>query len=151
MNLLLLIISGCSCGLLAAIVMNIFMRGVGRSFGRSADMVRALGSYFTGKLENASRTGTAIHLVAGAFFGIIYFVIIDSLGALALPHALFLGMGIGVVHGLLTSYVLMIYASERHPLEDFRKATLQEGALHFFGHIIFGGIVGLLGGLVAML
>jgi len=44
----------------------------------------------------------------------------------------------------------MIFASERHPLEDYRKATMEEGALHLFGHLIFGAVAGLLGGLIAM-
>lgn len=150
MELIILVVNGVVSGLVAAIRMNLFMRAVGRSFGRSADMVRALGSFFTGKLENASSLGTAIHLVAGAFFGIFYLVIIESIGALSFPPALFLGMGIGFVHGLVMSYVLMIYASERHPLEEYRKATMQEGALHLFGHVLFGGLIGLLGGLIAL-
>ncbi|HKK18128.1 MAG TPA: hypothetical protein VJ952_05550 [Opitutales bacterium] len=141
---------GAVCGLIAAIVMNLFMRAVGRSFGRSADMVRALGSFFTGKLENADSVGSAIHAGSGICFGMIYLTIMDALGALVFPQAIFLGLGIGFAHGLVTSYALMIFASERHPLEDYRKATMQEGALHFFGHLIFGVVTGLLGGLIAM-
>ncbi|MGB0743005.1 MAG: hypothetical protein ACPGSB_00630 [Opitutales bacterium] len=150
MELLTVIIAGLIAGLLSAAGMNMFMRAVGRNFGRSADMVRALGSYFTGRMKGATATGTTIHLVAGAFFGIFYLAIIHAVGALAFPQALFLGLGIGFVHGLVMSYVLMIFASERHPLEDYRKATMQEGVLHLFGHVLFGGLVGLLGGLAAM-
>lgn len=141
---------GAICGLIAAFVMNLFMRQVGRSFDRRADMVRALGSFFTGKLENASGVGTAIHSVAGIVFGMAYFAIMQAMGALIFPQAIFLGIGFGFFHGLVTSYALMFYASERHPLEDYRKATMQEGVLHLFGHIIFGAVAGLLGGLIAM-
>jgi hypothetical protein len=44
----------------------------------------------------------------------------------------------------------MFIASERHPIETYRKATLEEGLLHLVGHIIFGGVAGLLAGLFAL-
>jgi uncharacterized membrane protein YagU involved in acid resistance len=150
MDMLSVIILGAICGLVGAFAMNLFMRSVSRAFDRRADMVRALGSFFTGKLENAAMVGTLIHSIAGVVFGMIYFAIMNVMGALTFPYALFLGLGFGFFHGLVTSYILMFYASERHPLEDYRKATMQEGVLHLIGHIIFGGVAGLLGGLIAM-
>lgn len=140
---------GATCGLIGAFVMNLFMRLVGRSFGRRADMVRGLGSFFTGQIDNAAKVGTALHCIVGIFFGGIYFGIFYQMGALALPQSLFLGLGFGFFHGLIVSYMLMFYASERHPLEEYRKATIQEGVLHLLGHIIFGVVVGFLGGLLA--
>lgn len=151
MNMISVLILGAICGLAAAIIMNLFMRAVGRSFGRSADMVRALGSFCTGKMDNAKTVGTAMHCVAGISFGMIYLAIMQSIGALTFPHALFLGLGMGFAHGLVMSYVLMIFASEKHPLEDYRKATMREGVLHFVGHLIFGLVTGLLGGLIGMI
>lgn len=150
MNMLTALILGAVCGLIGAFTMNLFMRQVSKSFDRRADMVRALGSFFTGKLENSATVGTAIHSGAGIVFGMIYFAIMHAMGALIFPYALFLGLGFGFFHGLIASYVLMFYASERHPLEDYRKATMQEGVVHVFGHIIFGAVAGLLGGLIAM-
>ncbi|MGZ0656829.1 hypothetical protein ACWPKO_05740 [Coraliomargarita sp. W4R53] len=144
------LILGAICGLIGAFAMNLFMRQVGRSFDRRADMVRALGSFFTGKLDNAVAVGTTIHAIAGVVFGMIYFAIMHSMGSLIFPQAIFLGLGFGFFHGLITSYALMFYASERHPLEDFRKATMQEGVLHLLGHMIFGLVAGLLGGLIAL-
>lgn len=150
MNMMIALFLGAICGLVAAIVMNLFMRGVGHRFGRSADMVRAMGSFITGKLENSAKVGTAMHGAAGIVFGMIYFAIMQSIGQLIFPNALLLGAAMGFAHGLVVSYVLTIYASERHPLEDYRKATMQEGVLHLFGHIIFGAVAGLLGGLIAL-
>lgn len=150
MNMPTALLLGAICGLIAAFVMNLFMRQVGRSFDRRADMVRGLGSFFTGKLENAAAVGTAIHGASGVLFGMAYFAIMQTMGALQFPYAIFLGLGFGFFHGLITSYMLMFYASERHPLEEYRKATMQEGVLHLFGHIIFGLVAGLLGGLAAL-
>jgi hypothetical protein len=45
----------------------------------------------------------------------------------------------------------MFIASERHPIEAYRKATLEEGLLHLVGHIIFGGVAGLMGSLLIVL
>ena len=48
------------------------------------------------------------------------------------------------------SYILMFFASERHPVEMYRNATLEEGLLHLVGHIIFGGVAGVLGSLISI-
>jgi hypothetical protein len=149
MNTITVIILGAVCGLVGAFAMNLFMRSVSAAFSKRLDMVIALGSYFTGKTDNASNLGTLIHSVAGIVFGILYFLIFDAMGALIFPYTLFLGIGFGFFHGLIMSYGLMFYASERHPIEAYRKATLEEGLLHLVGHVIFGGVAGLIGGLIA--
>ena len=150
MDLPLVILLGAACGLIGGYAMTYFMRSVSDAFSKRVDMIRALGSYFDGNLEKADRRGRIIHSLSGIFFGILYFLIFDAIGALVFPYALFLGIGFGFFHGLLMSYLLMFYASEKHPIEDYRNATLEEGLLHLVGHIIFGGVAGLLGGLAAL-
>jgi hypothetical protein len=73
-----------------------------------------------------------------------------AMGALVFPYAIFLGIGYGFFHGLIMSYILMFFASARHPVEAYRKATLEEGLLHLVGHIIFGGVAGALGSLISL-
>lgn len=150
MNIITVIILGAVSGLIGAFAMNLFMRSVSAAFSERVDMVIALGSYFTGKIENAATCGTLIHSVAGIAFGIIYFLIMNAMSALIFPYALFLGIGFGFFHGLIMSYGLMFYASERHPIDTYRKATLEQGMLHLIGHIIFGGVAGFIGGLIAL-
>lgn len=130
--------------------MTFFMGAVSQAFSKRVDMARALGSYFTGKVEGSGGLGRMLHSLSGVIFGMIYFAIMQAMGALTFPYALFLGIGFGFFHGLIMSYMLMFYASERHPIEEYRKATLEEGLLHLVGHIIFGGVAGLLGGLLAL-
>ena len=72
------------------------------------------------------------------------------MGALIFPYAIFVGIGFGFFHGLVMSYVLMFYASEKHPIETYRNATIEEGVLHLVGHIIFGIVVGLMGTLFSL-
>jgi hypothetical protein len=150
MSIFTVIILGALCGLIGAFSMNLFMRSVSASFSQRVDMIRALGSYFTGTTEKANGLGTLIHAIAGILFGILYFLIMHSMNALVLPYALFLGIAFGFFHGLIMSYALMFYASERHPIEEYRKATLEQGLLHLVGHIIYGAIVGLIGGLITL-
>ncbi len=150
MSILTVIILGAVCGLIGAFSMNLFMRSVSATFSQRVDMIRALGSYFTGKTENASALGTLIHAVAGILFGIVYFLIMHAMHALTLPYTLFLGVGFGFFHGLVMSYALMFYASERHPIEEYRKATLEQGLLHLVGHLIYGAVAGLIGGLIVL-
>jgi hypothetical protein len=149
MELLPTLLLGAICGLVGAFAMTSFMSAVSTAFSKRVDMARALGSYFTGKAEGSDALGRLIHSVSGLVFGMIYFAIMQMMGALVFPYAIFLGIGFGFFHGLLMSYGLMFYASERHPIEEYRKATLEEGLLHLVGHIIFGGVAGLLGSLLS--
>lgn len=150
MSILTVIILGAICGLIGAFTMNQFMRSVSNSYSKRVDMIVALGSYFTGSIDNAAKTGTLIHSLAGILFGMLYFLIMNLMGALIFPLSIFLGMGFGFFHGLIMSYCLMFIASERHPIETYRKATLETGLLHLVGHVIFGGVAGLIGGLIAL-
>lgn len=150
MSLLTVIVLGAICGLIGSFAMNQFMRTVSNTYSQRVDMTVALGSFFTGTLDNAAALGTLIHSLSGVVFGVIYFLIMHAMSALVLPYALFLGLGFGFFHGLIMSYCLMFIASERHPIEKYRKATLEQGLLHLVGHIIFGGVAGFIGGLIAL-
>ena len=150
MGLFTVIILGAVCGLIGAFAMNLFMRTVSNAYSKRVDMVIALGSFFTGTTDNAATLGTLIHSIAGIVFGVRYFLIMNAMNSLIFPYALFLGIGFGFFHGLIMSYCLMFIACERHPIEAYRKATLEEGLLHLVGHIIFGGVAGLIGGLIAL-
>jgi len=138
---------GAVSGLIAAILMNLAMRRISATYSEEFDMTVSLGSFFTGTLENARKTGLIIHLIAGAIFGGIYYVAFHLMGFTRVPTSIFLGIGFGFIHGLCMSYVLMIYACERHPIEKYRNATFSTGVIHLIGHMIFGAIVGILGGI----
>lgn len=150
MDMLPSLLLGALCGFIGAFAMTSFMSAVSQAYSRRVDMARALGSYFTGKAEGSGRLGRLIHSISGVIFGAMYFGIMNAMGALAFPYAIFLGIAFGFFHGLIMSYLLMFYASERHPIEEYRKATLEQGLLHLVGHIIFGGVAGFLGSIVLL-
>lgn len=141
---------GAVSGLIGAFAMTGFMLKVSSTYSRRIDMVEALGSFFTKKSEGARELGKKIHALSGLSFGMLYFIGMYLMGALTFPYSIFLGIGFGFFHGLIMSYVLMFYASERHPIEEYRKATMEEGVMHLAGHIIFGTVVGLAGALFSL-
>jgi len=149
-SILTVIILGAICGLIGSFAMNLFMRTVSHAYSKRVDMVIALGSFFTGTVERAAILGTLIHSIAGIVFGVLYFLLMNAMHSLSFPSAVFLGLGFGFFHGLVMSYCLMFIASERHPIEAYRKATLEEGLLHLVGHVIFGVVAGFIGGLLAL-
>ncbi len=151
MNIIIILLVGAFSGLIGAFAMTVFMLQVSSSFSKRVDMVQALGSYFTGKAEGSHRIGKMIHAVSGLLFGMIYCAIMYTIEALAFPHAIFLGIGFGFFHGLFMSYVLMFYASKKHPIKEYQDATLEEGLLHLVGHIIFGAVFGLLAALFSLI
>jgi len=150
MSILTVIILGAICGLIGSFAMNLFMRTVSHAYSQRVDMVIALGSFFTGTVDRATILGTLIHSIAGIVFGILYFLLMNAMNSLSFPSAVFLGLGFGFFHGLIMSYCLMFIASERHPIEAYRKATLEQGLLHLVGHMIFGGVAGFIGGLLVL-
>ena len=140
---------GAVCGLVGVFVMSAVSILLSQSYGKKADMTRMVGSLVTKKMDGAHAVGWAIHLGFGAFFGIAYLWIMKAMGALTFPSALFLGLGFGLFHGLISSYILMFTARERHPIETYRKATMAQGVIYFIGHMVFGLVVGGLGSFFA--
>ena len=61
--------------------------------------------------------------------------------------ALMLGLGVGTLHGMLVSLMLVWVVSESHPLPEFKDAGLEVGLSHFVGHVAYGAVVGLVVGL----
>ena len=73
-----------------------------------------------------------------------------TLGYTHLPHSLMVGLGVGVGHGLIVSLMLMWVVSHQHPLAEFKEADLLVGLSHFAGHVAYGGVVGLVVGLLPL-
>lgn len=144
-----LIIAAIAGGTLGALAMNAFMYAISNQANPRVNMAEALGSLITKRLEGASRIGHICHLAIGILFGLLYAYTLAAAGATALPQAIFLGMALGLFQGIIISYCLMFIVSEKHPIEKYRRATLQTGALHLLGHILYGAVVGLLVGLLA--
>jgi hypothetical protein len=57
---------------------------------------------------------------------------------------------IGIFHGVVFSFLLVILVAEHHPLEQFREAGSEVAIAHLAGHIIYGLILGTLVGILGI-
>lgn len=137
-------------GVLAGLAMELVMWLIARAGLAKGDMVLALGSLLTKSRENAYRVGLIIHVTAAVGFAFVYALLMVVLDYTQLPASLMLGLGVGALHGIMVSLMLVWVVADRHPLEEFKEADLLVGLTHFIGHVIYGGIVGLVVGIMPL-
>lgn len=134
-------------GALGGLAMEGAMWLIARTGLAKGDMILALGSLLTKTRENAYRVGLVVHVTAATGFGLVYTLLMITLGYTGLPLSMMLGLGVGVLHGLLVSLMLVWVVSDQHPLEEFKGADLLVGLSHLAGHVAYGVVVGVVVGL----
>ncbi len=138
-------------GVFGGLAMEVTMWLISRAGLAKGDMILALGSLLTKSRENAYRVGFVIHATAAIGFALVYTLLLVTLGYTHLPLSLMLGLGVGVLHGIIVSLMLVWVVADQHPLEEFKEADLLVGLTHFAGHVAYGGMVGLIVGLSPLL
>ncbi len=138
-------------GLLGGLAMELVMWLIARAGLVRGDMILALGGLLTKSRDNAYRTGLYIHVTAAMGFALVYTLLLVTLGYTRLPFSLMIGLGVGALHGLIVSLMLVWIVAEKHPLEEFKDADLLVGLSHFAGHVAYGGVVGLVVGLMPLM
>jgi len=137
-------------GVLGGFAMELAMWLISRAGLAKGDMILALGSLLTKSRENAYRTGLYIHATAALGFALVYTLLLVTLGYTNLPVSLMMGLGVGVLHGIVVSLMLVWIVADKHPLEEFKEADLLVGLSHFAGHVAYGAMVGLVVGLMPL-
>lgn len=140
-----------AAGILGGLAMELAMWLISRAGLARGDMVLALGSLLTKSRENAYRVGLIVHATAAIGFGLVYTLLMITLGYTNMPLTLMLGLGVGTLHGILVSLMLVWVVADRHPLEEFKEADLLVGLSHFAGHVAYGAVVGVVVGLSPLL
>jgi hypothetical protein len=140
-----------AAGIIGGLAMEATMWLISRAGLAKGDMVLALGSLLTKTRENAYRVGLIIHATAAIGFALVYTLLMVTLGYTQMPMSLMLGLGVGTLHGIIVSLMLVWVVSDQHPLEEFKEADLLVGLSHFAGHVAYGGVVGLIVGLSPLL
>jgi hypothetical protein len=126
-------------------VMRLITRGEWARF----DMIVAVGSLITRSREGAFGVGVIIHTISAVGFAALYTIVMWKTGLAHFPIAIFACTGIGIVHGMVVSILLVWIISEHHPLPEFKDADLAIALVHFAGHVAYGAVVGLVIGLVS--
>ena len=118
MVLIFILFFGSISGLAGAFAMTGFMLKVSSTYSKRVDMIQALGSYFTGRIDGSSELGKKIHALSGIFFGILYFAIMHLMGAFAFPYPIFLGIGFGFFHGLTNMRIRTWISNFKFEIQD---------------------------------
>jgi len=140
-----------AAGILGGLAMEWVMWLISRAGLARGDMILALGSLLTKTRANAYRVGLVVHVTAAVGFGLVYALLMVTLGYTHLPLSLMLGLGVGTLHGVLVSLMLVWVVADQHPLEEFKEADLLVGLSHFVGHVAYGAVVGAVVGLSPLL
>ena len=140
LNLILVI----SSGVLATLSMMFVMELITRSQLANADMVRAIGSIFTGRYENSLKLGLVLHIISGIIFAVIYYSIFDYFLINYEILAPVLGLLVGFFHGMVVSLSLVNVIAKYHPLKQFQETGLYMAIAHIIGHMVYGLSVGVM-------
>lgn len=146
-TILAFVLTSLVAGLFGGAAMELVMWLISRAGWAKGNMIVALGSLLTRSRENAFRVGAVLHAISAVGFAAVYAMLMMTLGLTHLPMSLMLGLGVGILHGMLVSLMLVWVVSESHPLAEFNEAGLAVGLSHFAGHVAYGGVVGLIIGL----
>lgn len=134
-------------GLIGGAVMELVMWTISRTCGIPGNMIVALGSLITKSRNRAFRVGLIVHVISAVGFAACYVLLMITLEMTKLPQSLMLGLGVGALHGLLVSLMLVWIVSDQHPLPEFNEADLAIGLNHFAAHVAFGAVIGMVVGL----
>ncbi len=101
------------------------------------DMLRSIGSLISRRY--AFRAGMLIHLGMGALFAFFYVSLWSYFGLPRDAWSLLFGAVLGLVHGFIVSFWLVIFVAEHHPLKKFRGDKGFSVALSdIAGHVVYG-------------
>lgn len=131
-------------GVLSSLAMASFMYSV-HLFGlANGDMIRALGSYAKKRYEGSFFPGLLIYLVGGIIFAALYIFVWRYFGVTDPTTIVATGALLGLAHGFVVSFALIILVAEHHPMEKFRRVGFGVALTHIAGHVVFGAVLGFL-------
>lgn len=139
---------GIVSGIIATGGMTVLLTLITKLGVANADMVRAVGSLFTKSLKNAVPVGLIIHFISGIIFALLYTLLIVSFQVQGFLSILKAGALIGFIHGAVVCFLLVAAVSENHPVKEFREAGFSVAVAHWFIHIVYGLLVGIMIGLI---
>jgi hypothetical protein len=134
-------------GAVGGVAMELVMWVIAKAGLAKGDMILALGSLLTKRRDNAYRIGLIVHTAAAFGFGLLYTLLMLTLGYTSMPLSMMLGLGVGVLQGVIVSLMLVWVVADQHPLEEFREADLLVGLSHVAGHAAFGAVAGVVVGI----
>ncbi|MFP4369462.1 MAG: DUF6789 family protein [Candidatus Kapaibacterium sp.] len=136
-----IIITGISAGFIGMLAMGLIMFLLTKPNLPDSDIFKVLGQIFVKQADNSRITGIFVHIISGIIFGIVYTYIAATFGTEI--GYIGLSMILGVFHGAVITFLLVVVVSEHHPLRRHRKTGYMVPMATFVAHIVYGFIVGL--------
>ena len=137
-------------GFVATAGITAVLWGINKTGWTNADMVRAIGSFFTKSYDNALRVGLLIHFVTGMIISAAYLHILSIMNLPDMFSLIGFGALLGFGQGFLVSYAIVKFA-HIHPVEAFQKADYQVALAHIAGHIVYGMLIGAIFGILRIM
>jgi hypothetical protein len=151
-----LVLSSVAAGLIATFIMIIFLYLPLLWRGNYFDVLGALGSFRSGKVDGRARLiGAIIYTIAGIIFAYLYgwiaLALLQADPGLNFPrwtlfpnapteiNLLFpvFGLAIGLGHGIAASLLLTVIVIEYHPIEQFHSRYILVLS-QIISHLVFG-------------
>ncbi len=149
-HIIVIVLQTILAGILGTGGMTFVMWLINRSRLANADMMRAIGSLYTRSYENSLLPGFIIHFGVGSIIAFLYTAFLSIFYLRSVIAFSALGGMLGLLHGLVVSFALVVLVAENHPLEQFQKAGSEVVVAHMVGHIIYGLIVGTVIGIMGI-
>ncbi len=156
-----LLLSSIAAGLIATTIMVLFLYLPQLWGGDHFDVLNALGSAITRRVDGRSLlVGALIYYGGGQVFSVLYGLLalalisaglndasivpeLTVLGSLPVDVNLFyplLGLMLGLAHGGIVALLVTIVVIEHHPLERFRDGIIV-AVSQIISHLVFGAVV----------
>lgn len=131
-------------GFLATLAMTVALYFVHWSKLANGDMIRAIGSFFTNNMRQAFLIGLGLHFSVGIIIAFIYFKLFSIFDFKTEVGYLTGGSLMGLAHGFVVSFIMIIMVAEHHPSERYRRVGFPVALLHMLAHVVYGVTLGYL-------
>jgi hypothetical protein len=131
-------------GVIATAVMTAFMWLIGERKFAKANLVKLVGAFIQDAGKHFSQIGLTLHFGIGIFFAFIYYGLLSLYNPEMGLSVVIISTMIGAFHGLVFGFFLTVMILRHHPKEKARQYGGFAGPTYFFGHMLYGLVIGLL-------
>jgi hypothetical protein len=108
--------------------------------------VEAVGSVVAGERSSAYSAGIVLHCSFGVLFAFIYAALLQLAGPADMTSLAVRAAGIGLLHGFVVGFLLVIFVGEHNPWIDFRQDGMGLAPIYLGAHIVYGLTLGIMFG-----
>ena len=100
--------------------------------------VAAIGSIFAESRRAALGVGFMMHATLGILFAFVYRALLSAIGLDGPTSSIVGAAAMGVAHGYIVSFWVVINVAEHNRWEEFREEGVGLAVIYFVAHIVYG-------------